>query len=139
MSFGIYLYSYFLNKKEGTNNTSKKIIHSQQEKTIIASSNTVKENKYYIVYIKRDNGAGSSFVPLKLNPGFRNDSDFHVNISFDDYGKIINGDKIIVIDHYKISKDNKKMIKKITGKEHYEEALKEIEDRVQNTKEYVGK
>ncbi|GAE48228.1 hypothetical protein JCM21738_5316 [Mesobacillus boroniphilus JCM 21738] len=62
-----------------------------------------------------------------------------MSISFDDNGDIINSDKIIVIDEFLISNDNKEMIKKIAGKDNYKEALKEIEDRVIDTKKGLEK
>jgi hypothetical protein len=94
----------------------------------------VQENKYYVIYIRQDNGAGSSFVPETLNPDFSNSSDFNVRISFDDDGNIINDGKIIEIDHFKISDKNKETIKKISGEDDYDEALKEIEERVLEAK-----
>ncbi len=112
-----------------------------QKETINNSpvSKEEKQNQYYVIYIKYGNGSGSSFVPLSLNPGLKNDSDYHVSISFDDNGDIINSDKIIVIDEFLISNDNKEMIKKIAGKDNYKEALKEIEDRVIDTKKGLEK
>lgn len=94
----------------------------------------VQENKYYVIYIRQDNGAGSSFVPETLNPDFSNSSDFNVRISFDDDGNIINDGKIIEIDHFEISDENKETIKKISGQSNYDEALKEIEERVLEAK-----
>lgn len=138
VSLGIYVYYFFLNNKEEANNTIKER-NSQPDNTVITSPYTVKENNYYIVYVKRENGAASSFVPLKLNPGFKNDSDYHVTISLDDNGKIINGDKIIEIDNFIISKSNKEMIKKIAGTEKYKEALKEIEERLIEIQEDLEK
>ncbi|MBD7913463.1 MULTISPECIES: hypothetical protein [Clostridium] len=138
LSLGVYIYNFFLNKKEVVNNASKEEI-SQQENNTNADSVPVKENKYYVVYIKQNDGTGSSFVPLKLNPGFKNDSDFHVSISFDDNGKIINDDKIIIVDNFVVSDENKEMIKKLAGINNYNEALKEIEDRVNETKENIEK
>lgn len=138
LSLGVYFYFFFSNNKEEVNNTSKEEI-SQQEKTPNISSIPVEENEYYVVYVNQNNGSSSSFVPLKLNPGFKNDSDFNVSISFDDNGNIINDNKIMVIDNFVISKENKEMIKKIAGIKDYNEALKEIEDRVNDTKRNLEK
>ncbi|KYC98270.1 hypothetical protein MXL46_17005 [Heyndrickxia sporothermodurans] len=136
-SFGIYISSFFLSNKEGTNeitNTSLKEESSQREKNTILNSDTVHKNKYYIVYIKQDDGKASSFVPKKLNPSFKEDADYNVSISIDDNGNILNDGKIIVVDNFVISKENKKTIKKIAGEENYKGALKEIEERVINAK-----
>ena len=130
ISLGFYFYNFFLNKKEET---------SRQEKNQDSSLTLVKENEYYVIYIKLNNGAGSSFVPLMLNPGLKNDSNFNVNISFDDDGNIINDDKIIVIDNFVISQENKEMIKEIAGIKNYDEALKEIEERIDDTKKNLEK
>ncbi|AMR05980.1 hypothetical protein PDN49_30450 [Bacillus cereus] len=138
LSLGAYFYFFFLEKKEEVTNTNNEKSY-QQEKSSNTSSIPVKENKYYVVYIKQKNGNGSSFVPVKLNPGFKNDADFNVSISFDDYGNIINDNKIIVIDNFVISKENKEMIKKIAGINEYNEALQEIEDRVNETKNNLKK
>ncbi|MFT8312870.1 MAG: hypothetical protein ABF633_01295 [Clostridium sp.] len=138
LSLGVYFCKFFLNKKEEVKTTSNKEI-SQEEKKINTSSITVKENEYYVVYVKGNNGSGSSFVPLKLNPDFKNDSNFNESISFDDNGKIINDNKIIVIDNFVISKENKETIKKIAGLNGYNEALKEIEERVNDTKQNLEK
>jgi hypothetical protein len=73
-------------------------------------------------------------VPETLNPDFSNSSDFNVRISFDDDGNIINDGKIIEIDHFEISDENKETIKKISGQSNYDEALKEIEERVLEAK-----
>jgi len=129
LTVGIYVYSYLLHSKEEANDTIKES-DTELNNSVISSPYTVKENKYYTVYIKGENGSATSFVPLKLNPGFKNDSDYHITISLDDNGKITNGDKIIEIDHFTISNSNKEMIKKIAGTENYDEAVKEIEDRL---------
>ncbi|MCM3587022.1 hypothetical protein M3182_14890 [Mesobacillus maritimus] len=151
-SLGIYLYSFFINGTEGTNdrstagdtqqnNSSDTRPHIEMEKDSEQAKNppSPKENKYYIIYIEHGNGSGSSFVPLKLNPGFTNGTDFNVSISFDDNGNIINGEKIIVVRDFLISNENKEMIRKVAGKDDYEEALKEIEDRVEETKKNLEK
>lgn len=138
LSLGVYFYKFFLNKKEEVKTPNNKEI-SREEKKTNTSSLTVKENEYYVVYVKGNNGSGSSFVPLKLNPGFKNDSNFNESISFDDNGKIINDNKIIVIDNFVISKENKETIKKIAGLKDYNEALKEIEDRVNDAKQNLEK
>jgi len=96
-------------------------------------------NKYYSVYIRQNNGTGSSFFPQTLNPGINKDpSGYHVSLSFDDNGNIIKGEKVIVIDNFVISKDNEKMIKKIAGK-NYKAALQEIKEQLIDTKENIGK
>lgn len=77
----IYFYIFFLNKNEENYNPKK-----DQNLSMV----TVNENQYYIVYINANNGTGSSFVPLTLNPGLENDSNLNVSISFDDDGNIIN-------------------------------------------------
>ncbi len=121
---------YHENNKNVYKHFTLKEIDSLSDNSEISSPYTVKENKYYIIYIEGENGWASSFVPLTLNPGFKYDSDHHITISLDDNGKIINGNKIIVIDHYMISNSNKEMIKKIAGTEDYDKAIKEIEDRI---------
>lgn len=132
LSLGVYSYNFFLNKKKEVNNTYSSTVEKNNTNSI-----PVEENKYYSVYIKRNDGNGSSFVPLKLNPGLKNDSSYNVNISFDDNGNII-GNKIIVVDNFVISEENKEMIKNIAGKD-YDEALKEIEERVNDTKNNLEK
>ncbi|MDA1629924.1 hypothetical protein PDK42_19705 [Bacillus cereus group sp. TH172LC] len=130
LSLGVYL---FLNNKNEVNDKNMNQSTSQFPiKGIDGNSNEmlVKENQYYIVYIQKNNGTGSSFIPLTLNPGFEEGSDYGVSISFDDNGKIINDNKIIIIDNFLISNKNKEMIKKVAGKDKYKEALKEIEERV---------
>jgi hypothetical protein len=151
LSSGIYFYYFSLKNDEKASDLNKGR-ELQQENTLnqslddgvnkdslqeeepITDSANVKNNKYYIVYIRQENGSGSSFIPLNLNPNFKNDSDYHVSLSFDDNGDIINNDKVIEIDNFSISKDNKEAIKKIAGTEKYNEALKEIEERVTDTK-----
>lgn len=99
------------------------------------SSTPIKQNKHYIVYVEYNNGgSASSFVPLSLNPELKDNYVFDVSISVDDNGNIINDDKIIVIDNFVISDENKKMIKNIAGTNNYDEALKEIEEWVNSTK-----
>lgn len=126
----IYFYIFFLNKNEENYNPKK-----DQNLSMV----TVNENQYYIVYINANNGTGSSFVPLTLNPGLENDSNLNVSISFDDDGNIINNKKIIVIDNFFISEKNKEMIKEIAGIDNYNDALKEIEARVNDTKKNLEK
>ena len=138
MSVGIYLYYFSLNNNE--DKTMETGTVSPLEKNLAPDPSDVKVNEYFIVYIKQDNGSGSSFIPPTLNPGFTDDMDHHVSISIDDNGNIINnGGKIIEIDNFKISKDNKTMIKKIAGIEKYSDALKEIEDRVAQAKKDLDK
>ncbi|MDY0407494.1 hypothetical protein [Paracerasibacillus soli] len=74
-------------------------------------------------------------MPEKLNPDFKNDSEYNVSISFDDDGNIINDDKIIQIDNFVISSQNKEKIREIAGERNYVAALKEIEERIQEIKE----
>ncbi|WP_164216608.1 hypothetical protein [Virgibacillus sp. YIM 98842] len=92
------------------------------------------KNKYYVVYIKLKGGGASSFIPEALNPDFKFDSDTHVSISFDDNGNIINDGKIIIIDNYEVSNSTKNQIKEIAGEESYEEAIKEIEERIKEAR-----
>lgn len=137
LSLGVYLSYLFLNNKNEINDKNiNQNISQVPTKGIGGNSNEVpvKENEYYIVYIQQNNGTGSSFIPLTLNPGFKEESNYGVSISFDDNGNIINDNKIIIIDNFLISNENKKMIKKIAGKDKYEEALKEIEERLIETK-----
>ncbi|MBY0600456.1 hypothetical protein [Bacillus bingmayongensis] len=133
LSLGVYLSYLFLNNKNEVNDKNMNQNISQSPiKGIGGDSNEVpvKENQYYIVYIQQNNGTGSSFIPLTLNPGFEEGSNYGVSISFDDNGNINNDNKIIIIDNFLISNENKEMIKKIAGKDKYKEALKEIEERV---------
>ncbi|MEN0645374.1 hypothetical protein MKY91_19600 [Alkalicoccobacillus gibsonii] len=88
------------------------------------------DNEYYSVYVKKENGEGSSFVPLTLNPGFDYSMGYSVSMSFDDNGEVVSGEKIIVIDDLTISDENKEQIKQITGNEKYEEAILEIEKEI---------
>jgi hypothetical protein len=113
----------------------------KKDKTQISETEKmdVNENKYYVVYIELDDGTASSFVPLKLNPGFSNDKDYHVSISIDDNGNVDKSEKIIVIENFLISNKNKETIKRIAGEKTYKEALKEIENRVAETKEKFEK
>jgi hypothetical protein len=142
LSIGYFL---FLNNKNANNLTSdanriEKSSHSEDsskiDKNTPPKSYTVKENKYYVVYVKLKNG-GSSFVPEELNPNYKNDSDYHVTISFDDNGNIIDKKKVIEIDNFSISSENKEQIKKIAGVEKYDEALKEIQERVLQIKKSI--
>ena len=133
LSLGVYLYYLFLNNKNEVNekNVNQNISQFPIKGTDGNSNEVpVKENQYYIVYIQRNNGTGSSFIPLTLNPGFKEGSNYGVSISFDDNGNIINDNKIIIIDNFVISNKNKEIIKKIAGKDKYKEAIKEIEERV---------
>lgn len=133
LSLGVYLSYLFLNNKNEVNDKNVNQNISQFPiKGTDGNSNEVpvKENQYYIVYIQQNNGTGSSFIPLTLNPGFEEGSNYGVSISFDDNGNIINDNKIIIIDNFVISNKNKEMIKKIAGKDKYKEAIKEIEERV---------
>lgn len=134
LSIGYFLFFNYKNDENITSDASKieKNSHSEDsskiDKNAPPKSYTVKENKYYVVYVKQKNG-GSSFVPEELNPDFKNDSDYHVTISFDDNGNIIDKKKVIEVDNFSISSQNKEMIRKIAG-ENYDAALKEIKDRV---------
>lgn len=136
-------YLLFLDNKDDVNNITSdtgQIEKDSEREESLSSEVTmppVKENKYYVIYIKQENGTASSFVPETLNPGFRNDSDYNVSISIDDNGNIINDEKIIEIDNFIISNQNKEEIKKIAGVENYDEALKEIEERVLEAKKSV--
>ncbi|MGG2028691.1 hypothetical protein AB1282_23585 [Gottfriedia sp. S16(2024)] len=127
-SFGIYGNYISLNNKEEASEPINNLV--TQPNSTGNTSPFPDKNNYYIIYVKQENGVASSFVPLNLNPGFKNDSDYHVSISIDDNGNIINRDKVIEIDNFIVSKSNKKIIKKIAGKEKYNEALKEIENRL---------
>lgn len=140
MSIGYFL---LFNNKRAVNNLAshtsniEKNFQAESSNKKKSSSKAIKpsadENKYYVVYIKQKNG-GSSFVPEKLNPDFRNDADYHINLLFDDNGKIINSQKIIEIDNFMISSQNKKEIKKIAGAKNYDAALEEIQARVMEIK-----
>ncbi|WP_130859136.1 hypothetical protein [Gracilibacillus phocaeensis] len=88
----------------------------------------ITEIKYYTVYIE-EGGDGTSFIPETLNPDFSKTDGFHVSLSFDDAGNIITHDKLIVIENYTLSEENKKQIKEIAGN-NYEEAIKEIEEHL---------
>ncbi|WP_027634706.1 hypothetical protein [Clostridium hydrogeniformans] len=141
ISLGVYSYNFWDNKKEKTpsdsNNTNISMNENsdQAHTSIDKDQNTVEKKKYYVVeVVYNTGGSSSSFVPLKLNPGYKYDSDFHMNISRDDNGNLINGDKIIEINNFVISDKNKENIKNIAGSKNYEEALKEIEDKVETLK-----
>lgn len=133
LSLGLYFYKFYSNKKEKSSNVSEEEVfqgqeHKNSQTHLIGNG----ENKYYHVYIKYNN-TGVSFVPLKLNPDFEENSDYNVSTSIDDDGNIINDGKIIVIDNFVISDENKEMIKNIAGR-NYDDALKEIEDEVNKVK-----
>ncbi|MFC0301244.1 hypothetical protein ACFFIS_10510 [Virgibacillus soli] len=134
-TFFIYQNKQGHNQNNASNDKSKLDIQSLQKDTFSKKMPPIKENKFYIIYIKRKNGSGSSFVPEKLNPDFKNDSEYNVSISFDDDGNIINDDKIIQIDNFVISSQNKEKIREIAGERNYVAALKEIEERIQEIKE----
>ncbi|MEB4596204.1 hypothetical protein [Bacillus amyloliquefaciens] len=139
LSLGIYFVSNNKNKAESDDisNIKNQVEENQKEEKNHSDSKetgSIKENKYYIIYIKQADGTGASFVPEKLNPGFSNDSDFDVNISFDDNGDVINDGKIIEVNNFLISNSNKKRIKEIVGAKNYNAALKEVEGRVLETK-----
>ncbi|MDN0192958.1 hypothetical protein QI003_01245 [Bacillus stercoris] len=133
----IAAYSFSTNKPDNENNINKNQVGKTQKQDSSYSDNMVsdQDNKYYVIYIKQKNGTGSSFVPEKLNPGFKNDSDdFNISISFDDKGNVINNDKVIEVEDFSLSNSNKKKIRKIVGANKYDAALKEVEDRVLETK-----
>ncbi|GKX66631.1 hypothetical protein [Inconstantimicrobium mannanitabidum] len=133
---GIYSYIYFQNNKGKTAGKGMGInqVHRSIDKGL-NNQNTGSDNKYYVVEIVYNNGSrDSTFIPLKLNPDYKWDSDLHVSTSRDDNGNLINGDKIIEIKDFVISDKNKEKIKSIAGAKKYEEALKEIEDTVEDRK-----
>ncbi|MCY7764705.1 MULTISPECIES: hypothetical protein [Bacillus] len=133
----IAVYSFSTNKPDDENNVKNQVGKTQkQDRSNSANMVSDQDHKYYVIYIKQKNGTGSSFVPEKLNPGFTNDSDdFNVSISFDDKGNIINNDKVIEVEDFSLSDSNKKKIREIAGADNYDAALKEVEDRVLETKE----
>ncbi|MHC1685353.1 MAG: hypothetical protein AB6733_20840 [Clostridiaceae bacterium] len=132
LSLGVYSYNSFLNSKKQANTIHSSIVEENDIKSF-----PVQENKYYSVHIKYNDNDASEFVPLKLNPGLKDGDSYNVSTVIDDNGNII-GDKIIVVDNFVISDENKEMIKKVAGND-YDEALKEIEDRVNETKEQLKK
>lgn len=137
LSLGTYL---FMNKGEeiqsenSITELSKEDSTSEDEMVIIESLG--EENKYYAIYITDENNKmGTSFVPKKLNPSFSGGSSYQVRITTDDNGNIINDNgKIIHIKNFVISEENKQKIREIAGEEDYDEALKEIEERVLEAK-----
>lgn len=118
--------------------TNERDKFSESKKSINSNATNLskKENEYYIVYVKLKNGA-SSFIPEKLNPGFKNDSNYNVSISISDNGSIINDEHIIQIDNFTISSENKKKIKKIAGEENYDAALREIQNGILQIKKSI--
>ncbi|TYS09410.1 hypothetical protein FZC70_09840 [Bacillus subtilis] len=133
----IAFYSFSTNKLDDENSVKNQVKKTQkQDRSNSANMVSDQDNKYYVIYIKQNNGTGSSFVPEELNPGFTNDSnDFNVSISFDDKGNIVSNDKVIEVENFSLSDSNKKKIREIAGADNYDAALKEVEARVFKTKE----
>lgn len=142
LSISIGSYSlYFFLKKDNQDASIKEKNFQQESLFPNADKNDappiVEENKYYSIYVRKnkDNDNASSFVPLTLNPGFKNDQDYNISTSIDDNGNIINDEKTIVVDNFQISKENKAKIKQIVGESKYDEAIKEIQERMLEIKE----
>ncbi|ARJ25773.1 hypothetical protein B7492_32575 (plasmid) [Bacillus mycoides] len=131
LSFGGYL---LLN--DGAKNvTEEKSVSGTNDDRVEVKNERESQNKHYFVYLKQDKGVpDTTFIPEKLNPGFDITASSNTHIEFDDYGNIIQDEKMIVIYNNKLSEKNKKKIKEIAGKQNYAEALKEIQQRIDETK-----
>ena len=126
----VYLfYNFFSNKKDKVNNVGDVEV-IDEEKNPEAHLIKARDNKYYHVYIK---GNSVSFIPLALNPDYKVGSECNISISTDDDGNVVDDGKIIVIENYIISDENKERIKNIEGI-NYDAAIKEIEDKISYVK-----
>ncbi|HFK1716904.1 hypothetical protein AT268_02520 [Bacillus cereus] len=127
----LFFGGYLLLKDGGKNVFEEQSLSGTNEVKSVVES----QNKYYFVYLKQDNGVpDTTFIPEKLNPGFDKTASFNTHIEFDDYGNIIEDEKMIVIYNNKLSENNRKKIKNIAGKQNYAEALKEIQQKIDETK-----
>lgn len=132
LTSGFYFYNFFLNKKEKGNNASEVEVSTEvksPEEHLIKA----RENKYYYVYFKGNSGSSTSFIPLNLNPEYKIGSEYNISISTDDDGNVVDDGKIIVIENYIISEENKEKIKNIAGR-NYDAAIKEIEEKINDVK-----
>ena len=121
-SIGIYTYKVAIkNKTSSISNNEEEI---QGEK-----------NKYYCVYLRYNEGEATTFLPLTLNKGYKIGDEYNMSINIDDDGNIEDDSMLIVIDDFIISKENEKKIKEIAGKEKYDEAINEIQTKINETKE----
>lgn len=133
----LFFGGYLLLNDGGKNVFEEQSLSGKTEQKIEVKNERENEsqNKYYFVYLKQDNGVpDTTFIPEKLNPGFDKTASFNTHIEFDDYGNIIQDEKMIVIYNNKLSENNKKKIENIAGKQNYAEALKEIQQRIDETK-----
>lgn len=122
VSIGIYTYK--VNVKNNTSSISNNEEEIQGEK-----------NKYYCVYLRYNEGEATTFLPLTLNKGYKIGDEYNMSINIDDDGDIEDDSMLIVIDDFIISKENEKKIKEIAGKEKYDEAINEIQTKINETKE----
>lgn len=130
---GLSIFLFFSDKKEQRIN--EKIKPAVTEKTSESTNGTSSQNKYYYVYLKqRDSNSDTSFIPEKLNPGYDMTESHNTTIEYNADGSIIEDDKIIVVYNYIISEKNRKKIKEIAGEQKYAEALKEIQERIDEAK-----
>lgn len=131
----LFFGGYLLLKDGGKNVFEEQSLSGTNEVKNEVKSAVESQNKYYFVYLKQDNGVpDTTFIPEKLNPGFDKTASFNTHIEFDDYGNIIEDEKMIVIYNNKLSENNIKKIKNIAGKQNYAEALKEIQQKIDETK-----
>lgn len=131
----LFFGGYLLLKDGGKNVFEEQSLSGTNEVKSEVKSVVESQNKYYFVYLKQDSGVpDTTFIPEKLNPGFDKTASFNTHIEFDDYGNIIEDEKMIVIYNNKLSENNRKKIKNIAGKQNYAEALKEIQQKIDETK-----
>lgn len=131
----LFFSGYLLLKDGGKNVFEEQSLSGTNEVKSEVKSVVESQNKYYFVYLQQDNGVpDTTFIPEKLNPGFDKTASFNTHIEFDDYGNIIEDEKMIVIYNNKLSENNRKKIKNIAGKQNYAEALKEIQQKIDETK-----
>ncbi|NLK95997.1 MAG: hypothetical protein GX275_12560 [Clostridiales bacterium] len=129
----VYLfYNFFSNKKDKVNNVGDVEV-IDEEKNPEAHLIKARDNKYYHVYFKGNSEAATGFIPLTLNPEYKIGSEYNISISTDDDGNVVDDGKIIVIENYIISDENKEKIKNIAGT-NYDAATKEIEDKINDVK-----
>lgn len=115
-------------------NPDQSLIDPSQENDI--SSESQKTNDYYVLYINNTDGSTASFVPPSLNPNFKEGESYNVSISIDDDGNIINNDKIIVVNDYILSDENKDYIHQILPDEKQSSsAIEEIQKQIDEVKE----
>lgn len=130
---GLSIFLFFNNT--GEQEIGEKTNATTTEKTSEVPKETRSQNKYYYVYLKESNSnSDTSFIPEKLNPDYDMTESHNTTVQYNADGSIIEDEKIIVVYNNELSEKNKKKIKKIAGEQKYAEALKEIQERIDEAK-----